>query len=268
MTLDFILLIPVHNNTEGLINSIKSVNYPSEKHEILIIDDGSSNPILIEDLIRVFPDKTIEIVTITKNAGILNALNTGLKHIHDKKNCKYIARLDCGDICHADRFYKQVEFLDLHKDISLLGTWCIFIDYKTGKYYLYKTKTNHEDIKREMHFKCSFIHPTVMFRSEIIDITGYYPEKFAHAEDYAYFCLILKATKGAILPETLVDIEVSNNSISSKNYKVQLKSRMKIVRFFGEDKLLALGGITLLFARYILPLNIIRLIKSGNNNNQ
>lgn len=259
--LDFILLIPCYNNLSGLIKSIRSVKYPVDKFEILIVDDGSLLPILKENFDDISSHIKIQIIRIYANQGILNALNTGLKELKTRNDFKYIARLDAGDTCDAERFTKQVRFLDEHPEIGLLGTWCRFTEHVSGKSYLYKTKTKHDDILKEMHFKCSFIHPTVMFRREIIDTIGFYPEDYVHAEDYAYFWLILKKMKGEVLPEILVNIESSKNNISIRNYRKQLLTRMKIVYKYSGNILLMLLGELLLLLRYLMPLNMINFIK-------
>lgn len=258
---DFILLIPYYNNYDGLVKSINSVCYPNERFEILIVDDGSDPPLKIEELQNSNPGNTIQVIRLPENKGILEALNTGLKALHARVDFKYIARLDCGDVCHPERFTKQVKFLNENEDIALLGTWCCFIDNITGKGYLYRTKTKHNDILKEMHFKCSFIHPTVMFRRNVLDVVGYYPKEFIHAEDYAYFWQILKKMEGKILAETLVDIEYSGSSISAKNYKKQLRSRMRVVKILGVKKWFVFSGITLVLIRFILPFRLIKKIK-------
>jgi glycosyltransferase involved in cell wall biosynthesis len=258
---DFILLIPCYNNYDGLVKSIRSVCYSKNKFEILIVDDGSDVLIDQQKLQELNPEINIQIIRLQENNGIAVALNAGLKTLNIRNDFKYIARLDCGDVCHPDRFTKQVAFLNEHNEIGLLGTWCRFIDKNTGKSYLYKTKQKQEDIVKEMHFKCSFIHPTVMFRKNVLDVVGYYPKEFIHAEDYAYFWQILKKMKGAVLGETLVDVEFSGSNVSAKNYRRQLRSRMKVVRMFGEKKRYVLSGIFLVLIRYLLPFRLIKEMK-------
>jgi len=259
--LDFILLIPCYNNLSGLIKSIRSVKYPVDKFEILIVDDGSLLPILKENFDDISSHIKIQIIRIYANQGILNALNTGLKELKTRNDFKYIARLDAGDTCHPERFTKQIQFLDSHPEIFLLGTWCRFENSITGKGYDYITKTKHEDIVREMHFKCSFIHPTVMFRKEVLNTIGFYPENYPNVEDYAYFWKILKIFKGAILQQILVEIDFSNENISSRNYKKQLIYRMKIVKDFGSHKLSKLSGLFLLACRLLTPKKMIDKLK-------
>ena len=261
---DFILLIPQFNNYAGLINSIKSVQYQNNRFEILIVDDGSDIPLDNQTLQEFNPN--IHLIRLPKNLGVLKALNTGLAYLQSRNDFKYIARLDCGDICHPDRFNKQVTFLDEHPEISLLGTWCHFIEKTSKKYYLYKTKIKHNDILKEMHYKCSFIHPTVMFRKEILEKIGYYPNGFIHAEDYAYFWMILKKMKGEILPKVLVDIEYSTNNISAIYYRKQLKSKIKITIKFGDNLFLIILGLYFKLIRFLIPLRTISYFKFSKKN--
>jgi glycosyltransferase involved in cell wall biosynthesis len=258
---DFILLIPYYNDIEGLTVSLKSVVYQPDKFDILIVDDGSRIKLDETALQNLLPGVTIKILSLNENKGVAVALNTGLKELNKRTDFKYIARLDCGDTSSPNRFTEQVKFLDKYTDIYLLGSWCQFTDTTTGKSYLYKTKTEHTDIIKEMHFKCSFIHPTVMFRREVLDTVGYYPENYPHAEDYAYFWKIIRQFKGALLPEVLVNVTTNMQAISAKNYKVQVKSRIAVIKDFGTNKLLIICGVIGATLRRIVPYRLIMKTK-------
>lgn len=247
-----------------MIRSLASVLYPLSKFDVLIVDDGSAIPLSKKDLSKNNPGINIHIIRLEKNEGIVNALNIGLDWIKKNNDFKYIARLDTGDTCHSERFCKQVEFLNGHPEISLLGSWCRFENSQTKEGYDYISKTAHEDIIKEMHLKCSFIHPTVMFRNKILDIIGNYPTGFPHAEDYAYFWQILKKCKVAILPEFLTRIDYSSNNISAKNYKKQLISRIRVVKNFGTSFYYKIFGIIMLWIRILSPVFFINWIKQIN----
>jgi glycosyltransferase involved in cell wall biosynthesis len=257
----FILLIPCYNNFKGLLASLKSVHYPFNLFEVLIIDDGSFEIINEKIIHELYPLLLFKIIRLPVNSGIVTALNTGLSVLHARNDYTYIARLDCGDICQPDRFTKQISFLKKNPNIALLGSWCSFSNPTIGKSYLYKTKINHHKIINEMHIKCSFIHPTVMFKKEVMDKVGYYPTNFPHAEDYAFFWDILNYFEGAIIPENLVTVEMSTGNISSKNFKEQIKSKKAVINAKGSSFWYKLIGLSILNIKSIMPLKFIEKLK-------
>ena len=47
---------------------------------------------------------------------------------------EYVARMDADDICTLDRFEKQIQFLDSHPEIDIVGSQAtIFFDDQTGR---------------------------------------------------------------------------------------------------------------------------------------
>jgi glycosyltransferase involved in cell wall biosynthesis len=256
--LDFYLLIPCYNNVEGLIRSLYSVEYPKEKYKVLIVDDGSNPAVQPYRLPAALREKQqIEIIRLAENKGITEALNTGLKYILQKNDAVFTARLDCGDTCTRDRFYKQIDFLSVNTYIALLGSNCLFIDRKKNEQYHYTSKENHEDILREMHWKCSFIHPTVMFRNSVLKQTNLYPTNFPHAEDYALFFELVKTHETHILQAFLVETEINKHGISSQKRRQQTQSKIRIIQTYGVSKLLIFTGI---IRQYLIALLSIRLL--------
>jgi glycosyltransferase involved in cell wall biosynthesis len=235
-SLQFCLLIPCFNNHDGLLRSIRSVQYKPENFSILIVDDGSDVPVSIDD-IRSHSNALprIDLIRLPVNTGITKALNTGVQWIKENLPVKYIARLDCGDLCAGNRFLKQVDFLESHEDIDLIGSWCTFKNFRTGFSYNYITPTDHVRISNGMYFRNIFIHPTVMWRMSAMSDSNPYPEDFPHAEDYGFFYTILKKGKGAILPELLVTCEINPKGISLSYRKEQLRSRLRVVKLNGND---------------------------------
>ena len=127
--LDFCLLIPCYNNFDGLLLSLATIVYYPDRFMVLVVDDGSTVPVTpasIKSGINInFP---LFVLRNEVNKGITAALNSGLKWIEEQGAANYIARLDCGDLCAADRFYKQMDFMQSHPDVGLLGSWCVFED--------------------------------------------------------------------------------------------------------------------------------------------
>jgi glycosyltransferase involved in cell wall biosynthesis len=259
--LDFCVLIPCYNNPQGLMTSLRSIFYDTDRFAIIIIDDGSAVPVSAGQIQSEI--KTIGSITVIRNEhnkGIADSLNLGLKWIGENFVTKYIARLDCGDTCHPYRFYRQVEYLNAHSNVGLLGTWCIFENRRSGARYQYRTPTDHEKIKTEMHWRNVFIHPTVMFRADLIKQSGYYPTDFLHAEDYAFFWKLIKMTRSHILDDFLVTCEINKEGLSFKNRNEQLLMQIKIIDRLGTSPIMKIAGIlrvktlSLLPKRLVLPL--------------
>jgi glycosyltransferase involved in cell wall biosynthesis len=264
LKIDFYLLIPFFNNLPGLLHSLKSVQYDTNKYAVVIVDDGSLHPITLEDLYsEISRDISVEIIQLPHNKGITTALNTGLQWIWKQNNAHFIARLDCGDICAPERFYHQVSFLKEHPEIILLGSWCIFKDHTANVAYRYITPTRHKKIKRGMHFRNIFIHPTVIWKCDAINNNELYPEIFPDAEDYGFFYQLLQKGEGAIIPEYLVTCEINHKGISLSSRKKQLKSRIKVVKEYGRNRVLRYLGVLKLRLLLIIPYNIVFALKKS-----
>lgn len=261
--LDFYLLIPCYNNVEGLIRSLRSVAYPKDKCKVLIVDDGSDVPVTIELLpADILQQLQVEIIRLNGNKGITEALNTGLRYIYAQKNSRFIARLDCGDTCTTDRFFKQVNFLSLHPGVTLVGSLCLFVNRVTNEHFIYKAAATHDAIKKQMHFKCSFIHPTVMFRAnEELDKVGFYPADFPYAEDYAFFFSIVNQFETSIIQEVLVETEINASGISITKRKAQFYSKKRVIKTYGSHPLLRLSGIVQQHILSLLPYQFILFVK-------
>ncbi|ADQ44964.1 glycosyl transferase family 2 [Caldicellulosiruptor kronotskyensis 2002] len=223
---DVVVLIPHYNNIEGLKKSIASIN---DDVDILIVDDGSFSKPTEEELrdLCVNPRVQIEIIYLKKNQGIEHALNAGLKTVY-QKGYKFIARLDAGDECLPYRFSVQKQFLEYNPEIYLVGSWAEVVEENRVSYIL-KKPTDYKTIKKLIFVNNTFIHPAVMFRREVIDEVGFYPEKYKYAEDYAYFFKITKKFKCANIDKPLIRYTLGESNISWKYYKKQLKSRIKII---------------------------------------
>jgi len=258
VALDFYLLIPYFNNLTGLIRSLQSIHYSAVKYGLLIVDDGSDIPLRHSDLEGAIEHGvTVQIIRQDRNQGITKALNAGLDWLRGRNDFQYIARLDCGDLCKENRFELQAAFLGEHQDIDLVGSWCIFANFSSGASYRYITPTGHEKIAREMHFRNIFIHPTVMWRRSVIDKVGIYPEIFPHAEDYGFFYEIINKGKAAVIPENLVTCEINPRGISLHFRKEQLKSRARVVRQYGRNRLYSLLGMAKLWVLMAIPYGLV-----------
>lgn len=256
---ELIVLIPHYNNIDGLKDSLLSIN-EKIKVDIVVVDDGSLITPNIEELKSIYTYGRVFLRKLESNKGIQYALNHGLEYIQSL-GYTYIARLDCGDYCHKNRFQKQLKHLKQNEDIKLLGTQVNFISKE--KVILYKSNLplSYNELSKAFYVNCKIIHPTVMFCTEIISKIGFYPTNFEAAEDYAFFFNILKVYKAENLDQVLVDVVVDHNGISVKKRNKQIWSKIKIISshfYFGASPIF---GILRNFVILLIPFKIAMFIK-------
>ena len=58
-----------------------------------------------------------------ENMGLTRALIRGCEEARGT----YIARQDSGDISHPERLKKQINYLEFHRDVSLVSCWTIIL---------------------------------------------------------------------------------------------------------------------------------------------
>ena len=222
---NIIILIPHFNNLSGLQKTIGSIIEKSMP-DILVIDDGSKEKLVTSSI--KYSGKVF-FKFLKTNSGIGTALNIGLDFAIAKKY-EYTGRLDCGDLCHVNKFTKQLNYLSKNKEIKLLGSWARIVDDNGVFMYNLKHPVDYETIQRKMYQNSMFIHPTVVIRTEIIPKTGKYPFKYRRAaQDYAFFFNIIRQFKSENYPEILLDYMMTKNSISHKNRKLQVYHRIRIL---------------------------------------
>lgn len=173
-------LNPQKDNFERAVQSIIGQTFRS--WELLIYDDGSD--VEKSDYIKsvASKDDRIKYLRSNINRGLAAGLNECLKQARGK----YLARMDDDDISLPERFAKQVEFLDRHLEYGWVGTIAELFD-DTGVW----GKADRSVTPDEYSFLHSspFIHPSVMFRKDVLEAVGGYQSKkiTARCEDYELF---------------------------------------------------------------------------------
>jgi len=219
------VVMAVYNGQEYLNIAIDSILMQSFKDfELVIVNDGSSDS--TESIINTYSDPRIVYVS-QKNAGLANALNTGIA----KAKGKYIARMDADDVAYFDRLKLQSEYLDKHKKVGLVGTSYDVIEENNviidGSYHL----DQPNDLKLEFLVRNPFGHGTIMARAEAFEkVGGYDPEQIV--EDYELWWRISKHFQVANIANKLYAWRVVSNGIShsgSEKRQIPISNLMSLI---------------------------------------
>jgi len=192
------VILPVYNGEDHLTECIESILSQTFKDfEFIIVDDASTDN--TSQILKEFAqkDKRIKIIVHNTNLKQTAAANTAIKNAKGK----YLARMDADDIALSNRFGRQVAFMEKNADIGLLGSWVDIIDDYGKILKTWHTNSSNGYLGWNLLFGTSFAHSSVMMRSKIVKIAGYYQS--SEAEDYELWSRISRIAKVENLPETL-----------------------------------------------------------------
>ena len=176
-------------------------------HYYLIFDGPVSRD--IDNYITSLTDKRLRKYRIEKNGGLAKALNYLLDIVLKNPGYKFIARMDADDVSMPERFGKQRDYLIEHPEVTVLGSW--FEEFsEEGKHLSYKKlPTDHESLRKRYFTRTPFAHPSVMYRRELIEKAGHYPEDTILMEDNMLWGGALKnGLKFANIPEFLLKFRI------------------------------------------------------------
>jgi glycosyltransferase involved in cell wall biosynthesis len=161
----------------------------------------------------------------SSRVGLAASLNLGIK----LAKSDLIARFDSDDICHPERLALQVEYLENHPEVDVVGSSLEIID-GAGQIMGHRDyPSNHSDIVKKFIYSNSMAHPTVMFRKSIESISGgVYDPSFRFAEDLELWLRLIRFDiKFANLPYFLVKYRQEYTNRAKENWKFNVKARIK-----------------------------------------
>ena len=199
------VLVTAYNSEDCLDKMLGSLLCQNYRHiEIIVVDDGSDDrtPIILKDLQN--QDQRIK-PFFPGRVGRAKALNLGLS----KCSGKYIAINDADDFSKNARIKKQVNFLEVHPEIGMLGSRMEISE--DGGTWIDDVVIEDYDIRRTFITGQPIQHSTVMFRKQIIDQVGGYNENIKFLFDRDIFLRVSKITKMHQLDDVLITLNRSSS---------------------------------------------------------
>lgn len=221
------IVMPVYNSKDYIRESIESIiNQTYPNWELIIVNEFGSND-GTEEIIKEYLKKDNRIILIqnAKKEGIAESLNIGLRQAKGD----YIARMDADDISLPKRLEKQIEYLEEHKEIGLCG---ITPEYFGSQHIDWELETDKEQIRHNIFFYTPCVHPTIMFRREILDkYKIFYNKDFKATEDYDFFSRVLKVTNiSNIKDKTLFKYRMSEFNATNRNNDIGIKLYSEVMK--------------------------------------
>jgi glycosyltransferase involved in cell wall biosynthesis len=226
------VLMPCYNASNTLEEALQSlIEQTYQDFEIVAVDDGSidSTPSILSRWSQEGNFGSRLRVLTQAHCGIIPALNSGLSACRGN----FIARMDTDDRCHPQRLEKQIQFLDSHPDIAVLG--CLVRLFPEGSvregFRIYvdwlNTLVTNEQICREIFVESPLAHPSVMVQREWLDQVGGYQEH-GWPEDYdLWLRMYLQGASFAKVPQVLLDWRESPERLTRQDSRYSLENFLR-----------------------------------------
>lgn len=185
------VIIPAYNVEKFIEKAVQSVLLQSNVHEIIVIDDGSSDSTF--SLVRALQEKH-DRLKIYQHDGKINKGRSASRNLGIKKaTLDYVAFLDADDYYYEDRFLNDQKIFEENGKTEGV--------YNAVGFYFYRDATDNEKEKLKMSTVSKNILPEELFNSivcskygylhlngltvkkSIFDVIGFFDESLVVAED-------------------------------------------------------------------------------------
>lgn len=220
------VILPAYNSGPFIGSAIESIlSQTFSDFEFIIIDDCSSDHTWERIGEYAAKDKRIIARRNDRNMNLSATLNQGIALAKGE----YIARMDHDDVALSQRLEKQVNFLDAHAEVSIVGSAIEIIDEDGRTLGIRKYKLSDHDIRKKLFFYSPFCHPATVIRKRSLDMSGCYDATFAPADDYELYFRLGMQGKLANLQDILLKYRViKKTSMTTGGIKNMERKTIKV----------------------------------------
>jgi len=170
------IIVPAYNEEENIEKTIKSLlelDYPKDKLEIIIVDDGSKDRTY--EIAKKYESDIIKVYR-KENGGKASALNYGIK----RASGDFIVTLDADSIVPKDALKKMLEYFD-EEDVMIVVPAIQITEVKNFWQRLQSIEYSYNNFLRLIFDRLNSLHvapgPFSVFRREFFEKVGYFDEK-------------------------------------------------------------------------------------------
>ena len=217
------VILPAYNAENFITECLESLlNQTFSDFCILAVNDASTDSTgnILESYAA--KDTRLRVYHFSENQGEPAVMQFTMD-ILKEMDVEYVARMDADDVCIPQRFERQIQYLDSHPEIDILGSNAVL-------FYEGQTRapkfTNHPLLDKDIkaHFSLArgnIINPTTMWRhSSIKDLPINYAQTATAPDFHMWVQCALHQKKFANLPEPLLVYRLHQGQESKKHDKI------------------------------------------------
>jgi hypothetical protein len=211
------VVMSVFNGQAFLAIAIESIlGQTFREFELFVIDDGSTDK--TPEILAEYANRDARIRVLRHdNKGRAESLNIGIGFAKGK----FIARMDADDVAMPCRLAEQMEFMERHPEVSLLGGAAELISPTGRVIKTVRPPLEDAEIKSLMLRYNPMFHATVVMRKEVALAAGGYRKALLDADDYDLWLRMSERSQLANLSKTMVQYRIHSGQVSIRNLEHQ-----------------------------------------------
>ncbi|HEY2054160.1 MAG TPA: glycosyltransferase [Solirubrobacterales bacterium] len=211
------VIMAVYNGERFIREAIDSVL--DEDHcdlELVVLDDGSTDatPRILADYVS--RDDRI-VVHREKGENLAQALNRACR----LSRGRLLARIDADDVSLPGRLAAQVNFMDAHPDVVLLGGQALLVNDSGEEFGTATYPLRDVDLRERLLATSPFVHSAIMMRRDAFEAVGGYRDNLPHAEDLDLWLRLSERGDVANLPDAVVKYRIHGEQQSFRQQEEQ-----------------------------------------------
>lgn len=250
-----------HRKTVDLLKrSVQSIlKQTYDNFEFIICDDGSSQEAVEYLEYCAQQDTRIRLIRGLNRTDLATKLNACIS----ASRGEFIARMDDDDYSYPERLSVQIKYLQSHPEVSFVGCWVRLIQ---DGYPIGIRKMPEKPTVEDFLFTQPFVHPTLIFRKEVLeDIGGYSEKKYCEGcEDYDLLLRLYQyGYQGVNLAQTWFDYSLPNKGTTNRTFHMRVNEmKTRYIRYKSLNLLPeALPYVLKPIAVGMLPKKVLEIIK-------
>lgn len=258
MNPELAVILPVYagDHPDYLREALESIVRQSLQNFILVVVEDGPLPEAITQVLNEYKDE-MQLLQHSQNQGLATALNTALDWCEQYK-ISFLARMDADDRMRPERLEMQLDFLNLHEEVDVVG--CALEEMDTqgrprGKQVFYPE--NHHECLRFFRFRDPLPHPGVMFRMRFFQKAGRYDPGLRYNQDTElWYRGFLNGAVFANLPAVLLEFRMTEAFFATRRAG-KARARQLLALRKEINKGLGFGPEARLFARGMFLLALL-----------
>ena len=180
----------------------------------------------------------LDVIHLTKNGGLGNALNEGIKHCKNE----LIARMDSDDIAYSDRCEKQIKVFNSHPEVSICSG---IVEEFTARPDIVDARRappeTNEEIVEFAKKRNPFNHPCVMYKKSAVEAVGSYQDFYLLEDYYLWIRMLMAGYQGYNIQEPLLHMRAGDDMYKRRSGWKYAKTQIRLFKYMKDQDFMENG---------------------------